>query len=81
MMNKSRTTFKRKHVNAAIYIVSIILAILSLLPFWIMLVNATRSTYQIQQHAISLFPSEFLAKNFSAGSSLDRSAGVQFSAD
>ena len=65
MMNKSRTTFKRKHVNAAIYIVSIILAILSLLPFWIMLVNATRSTYQIQQHAISLFPSEFLAKNFS----------------
>ena len=65
MMNKSRTTFKRKHVNASIYIVSIILAILSLLPFWIMLVNATRSTYQIQQHAISLFPSEFLVKNFS----------------
>lgn len=45
------------------YIVCISLAILSILPFWIMLMNATRSTYEIQQHAISLFPSKFLSSN------------------
>jgi multiple sugar transport system permease protein len=33
------------------------------MPFWIMIVNATRSTFQIQQNAISLIPSTFLADN------------------
>ena len=46
------------------YAVCIILAILSLMPFVIMLVNSTRSTYEIQQHAISLIPSKYLMSNF-----------------
>lgn len=46
------------------YIVCIFLAILSLMPFVIMLVNSTRSTYEIQQHAISLIPSSYLLSNF-----------------
>ena len=46
------------------YIVCIILAILSLMPFVIMLVNSTRSTYEIQQHAVSLIPSKYLMNNF-----------------
>jgi multiple sugar transport system permease protein len=54
----------RKKPNIMIYIVCIFLTLLSLMPFWIMLANATRSTYQIQQHAISLIPSEFLLNNF-----------------
>lgn len=45
------------------YVVCIALAILSIMPFWIMIVNATRSTFEIQQHAISLFPSKFLMSN------------------
>lgn len=45
------------------YAVCILLAVLSLMPFVIMLVNSTRSTYQIQQHAISLIPSSYLLKN------------------
>ena len=45
------------------YIVCIFLAILSLFPFVIMLVNATRSTFEIQQHAISLIPSTFLVES------------------
>ena len=53
---------KRKN-NVVIYIVCILLGILSILPFWIMIANATRSTYQIQQHAISLIPSTHLAEN------------------
>ena len=46
------------------YIVCIILAVLSLMPFVIMVINSTRSTHQIQQHAISLIPSKYLMSNF-----------------
>jgi multiple sugar transport system permease protein len=46
------------------YTFCIFLAILSLLPFIIMLVNSTRSTWQIQQHAISLIPGTNLKQNF-----------------
>jgi multiple sugar transport system permease protein len=54
---------RRKKSNLVIYIVCIILGILSILPFWIMITNATRSTFQIQQHAISLIPSSHIADN------------------
>lgn len=50
-------------LKVIIYVVCIFLAILSILPFWIMIVNATRSTTQIQQHAISLIPSTYALKN------------------
>lgn len=46
------------------YIFCGLLTIICLLPFVIMIVNATRSTTQIQQHAISLVPSSYLLKNF-----------------
>lgn len=47
-----------------IVILCVILAILSVLPFLIMLVNATRSTTQIQQSAVSLIPSKYLLSNY-----------------
>lgn len=46
------------------YVLCTILSILSLMPFVIMVINSTRSTYEIQQHAISLIPSKFLMSNF-----------------
>lgn len=46
-----------------IYVVCIILTVLSIMPFWIMIVNATRSTTEIQQHAISLIPSKYMLNN------------------
>lgn len=46
------------------YVFCILLAIISLLPFVIMIINSTRSTTQIQQHAISLVPSTHLLENF-----------------
>ena len=46
-----------------IYTICIFLAILSIYPFWIMIVNATRSTTQIQQSAISFIPSTHMARN------------------
>jgi multiple sugar transport system permease protein len=54
---------RKKKTNIIVYIVCITLGILSIIPFWIMIVNATRSTYQIQQHAVSLIPSTHLMEN------------------
>ncbi|GIP60066.1 carbohydrate ABC transporter permease [Paenibacillus sp. FSL W8-0186] len=48
--------------RAIIYIVCILLAILSIFPFWIMFVNATRSTAEIQS-GLSLLPSTHLMSN------------------
>ncbi len=47
-----------------IYIVLIFLAILSLFPFVVMVINSTRSTTQVQQHAVSLIPSHYLLSNW-----------------
>lgn len=47
-----------------IYVLLILLTILSILPFWIMAVNATRNTPQIQQHALSLLPSVHIKTNW-----------------
>jgi len=46
-----------------IFIICVFLAILSVLPFVIMIVNSTRSTTQIQQHAVSLIPSTYFLSN------------------
>ena len=47
------------------YTVCLLLTVLSLFPFVIMIVNATRSSGQIQSHALSLVPGTNLAKNWS----------------
>ncbi len=57
-----------KKNNAAVYktivySVCIVLTVLSLLPFVIMIINSTRSTYEIQQHAISFVPSSYFFSN------------------
>lgn len=59
-MNKKRSSLILKVI---IYVVCVFLAILSIAPFYIMMINATRSTVQIQQHAISLLPSTYMMKN------------------
>ena len=46
-----------------IFILCVLLAILSLMPFVIMIVNSTRSTTQIQQHAVSFIPSTYFSNN------------------
>lgn len=70
-------TKENRVLKVIIYVVCIFLAILSIMPFWIMIVNATRSTTQIQQHAISLIPSTYALKNLSVllGKSFDPMLG------
>lgn len=60
-MNNNKTSISIYKV--IILIVCIILALLSLFPFLVMIVNSTRSTYQIQQHAVSLIPSKYFFNN------------------
>ncbi|MDE6406759.1 MAG: carbohydrate ABC transporter permease, partial [Lachnospiraceae bacterium] len=50
-------------MKIVIYVVCILLAILRVQPYWIMIVNATRSTTEIKQHAISLIPSSYMMNN------------------
>lgn len=65
-------------VRVIIYAVCIFFALLSIWPFIVMLVNSTRSTYQIQQHAVSLIPSKYLLNNWAvfAGKSFSPSVGM-----
>ncbi len=60
MINNKHTIVEKIILQA----LCIFLALLSLFPFIIMIVNSTRSTYQIQQHAVSLVPSTHLFNNF-----------------
>ena len=55
-----RTNTKR----SMIYVLCIAFSVLSLLPFWLMMVNATRNSVQIQS-GVSLLPSTFLKHNIS----------------
>ena len=49
--------------RSMIYVLCITLCVLSLLPFWVMMVNATRNSQQIQG-GMSLIPSTFLPHNW-----------------
>ena len=49
--------------RSMIYVLCIVLCVMGLLPFWIMIVNATRNSQQIQG-GVSLIPSTFLAHNW-----------------
>jgi len=51
-------------VKFFIYVVCIFFAVLCLWPFIIMMVNATRNTPEIQQHAVSFLPSTHLLQNY-----------------
>ena len=46
-----------------VYLFLIILVIITLIPLWLLIVNATRSTLEIQQ-GISLLPSKYLISNY-----------------
>lgn len=64
----AQSTLSKKQNNRVlqvfVYIVSVILLILSIMPFWIMFVNATRASEDIQQHAIALLPSGYISWNW-----------------
>lgn len=75
-MSKSQK-HSRNVSKTIIYVVCIFLAILSIFPFWIMFMNATRGTFEIQQNSIGLLPSTHLLDNFRilSGKSFNASTG------
>jgi multiple sugar transport system permease protein len=74
---KKTNTFALKLNRTFIYIVCVFLALMSIMPFWIMFVNATRSTPQIQA-GLSLLPSSHLMRNLEVlvGKSFDPLTGL-----
>lgn len=54
---------ENQKLKIVIYAVCILLAIISIMPFYIMFINSTRSTTEIQQHAISFLPSGYILNN------------------
>jgi len=50
-------------IRASIYIVLILLVIITIVPIWMLIVNATRSTTEIQ-NGISLIPSTHMFENY-----------------
>ncbi len=56
-------TTVRNTKRTMIYVLCIALSVLSLLPFWLMIVNATRNSQQIQS-GVTLIPSTFLKNNW-----------------
>lgn len=59
---KEGSRFALNMNRTIIYILLILLALLSIMPFWIMFINATRSTPEIQQ-GLSLLPSSYFKNN------------------
>lgn len=51
-----------KYKRILIYVFMAILTLMSIFPFWVVLVNATRSAEQIQQ-GLSIFPGSNLGYN------------------
>lgn len=49
--------------RSMIYVFCVFLCVLAIIPFWVMIVNATRSSSQIQA-GVSLIPSKFLERNW-----------------
>ncbi|MCQ2504198.1 MAG: carbohydrate ABC transporter permease [Saccharofermentans sp.] len=71
---------KRKNpiYMAFIYVICIFLLIICLFPFWLLLVNATRSSIEIQTHAVALIPSKYLQNNMNVFKGKDFNVLVGF---
>ena len=63
--------------RSMIYVFCTFLSILAIIPFWIMIVNATRSTMAIQQ-GVSLIPGTYLQYNWNVLSSKNFDVSVGF---
>ena len=63
--------------RSMIYVFCIFLSILAIIPFWIMIVNATRSTMAIQQ-GVSLIPGNYLQYNWNVLSSKNFDVSIGF---
>ena len=79
-MAKSTLSLKQNNrvLQVIVYIVSIFLCLLSITPFYIMFINATRSTEDIQAHAIALLPSIYMQRNWNVLLTKDFSVPVGF---
>ncbi|MBQ8159961.1 MAG: carbohydrate ABC transporter permease [Clostridia bacterium] len=71
----------RNSKRSMIYVFCTFLSVMAIMPFWIMIVNATRSSQQIQ-NSVSIIPGTFLGYNWNvlASKNFDVSIGFKNSA-
>jgi len=62
-MKKEHYRFSLNLSRVLIYLFLVILLVITLVPVWLLIVNATRSTLQIQQ-GLSFLPSSYMASNY-----------------
>jgi multiple sugar transport system permease protein len=62
-MKKDHYRFSLVFSRVLIYVLLILLLVITLIPVWLLIVNATRSTLEIQQ-GISFLPSKFIVTNY-----------------
>lgn len=60
---KTNYTLNTKILRILIYLFLIVLLVITIIPVWMLIVNATRSTLQIQQ-GISMLPSTHIVENY-----------------
>ena len=60
---KANYTINTTLLRILIYVILVILLVVTLIPVWMLIVNATRSTLQIQQ-GISMIPSTHIVENY-----------------
>lgn len=60
-----RTSYSRStHIlRFLVYLLMVVLVVITIIPIWMLIVNATRSTVEIQQ-GLSLLPSRYLISNY-----------------
>ncbi|GHV06828.1 sugar ABC transporter permease [Clostridia bacterium] len=62
--HQKNMTIQRNIIKTVVYIVCIFLSLLSIWPFLVMFVNATRDTVSINGSQLSLIPGSYLMNNF-----------------
>lgn len=77
MRNKNQAILRVLRI--VLYAFLLLLAVMSIMPFVIMIVNSTRSTVEIQQSSVSLIPSNSLLNNLNVltGKSFDPVSGFK----
>ena len=80
MVEEKAKRFKMKPLDIAVTVVMIIICVISLIPIWVLVVNATRTTLDITGNGVSLIPGLNLFKNIGTMLEWSATGKVQYNA-
>jgi len=80
MVEEKAKRLKMKPLDIAVTVVMIIICVISLIPIWVLVVNATRTTLDITGNGVSLIPGLNLFKNIGTMLEWSATGKVQYNA-